>query len=68
MQIVRIQVKNFGQPIKIIKVGSYECTCKEFFTGNGYVCDDIDECQTGTARGKFQSYLLFRVQSNWASV
>ncbi|XP_068736542.1 fibrillin-1-like isoform X1 [Montipora capricornis] len=27
--------------------GSYSCTCKPGYTGDGYNCTDIDECSTG---------------------
>ena len=27
--------------------GSYTCTCKEGFTGNGKLCTDVDECDEG---------------------
>ena len=29
-------------------IGSYFCTCRYGFSGNGTICDDIDECALGT--------------------
>ncbi|XP_073252197.1 uncharacterized protein [Porites lutea] len=29
-------------------VGSYRCVCKVGFSGDGYTCNDIDECASGT--------------------
>ncbi|XP_028410420.1 CD97 antigen-like [Dendronephthya gigantea] len=29
-------------------IGSYSCVCNKGFTGNGTVCEDVDECMLGT--------------------
>ena len=29
--------------------GSYECTCSVGYTGDGYLCEDVDECSNTTA-------------------
>ena len=30
--------------IKKLKLGGFTCSCKEGWQGNGFVCEDVDEC------------------------
>ena len=34
--------------ICINTIGSYTCSCKSGFSGNGITCSDLDECTRGT--------------------
>ena len=38
---------NICPSVNRFKNGTFECECKHGFTGDGYVCYDIDECEIG---------------------